>query len=607
MNQPAPFGNYQPSPPQYQGWTSQGQYLTLRDGVRLAVQVILPRNLPSGTRLPALLSQTRYWRAMALRPPLSWFLRGEDLNPDWRPFNPFFTGHGYALVKVDVRGTGASFGTWPYPWPEDSVQDQAEIVDWIVAQPWSNGRVGGYGISYLGTTAELLAVPNHPAVQALIPQFNHPDPYTDITLPGGLLNERFMSDWGYYDHMLDRNQVPRELGILAPLIVAGVKPVDGPDGRRLLAEAVAAHEANGDVHRLIHGITFRDQPHPDLGVSVDDMAVHRHRAAIDRAAVPHLGWASWMDAGTADAVIRRFLSFDYAGHGVIGAWEHGGRFHASPFQRPGTPVSPSLPAQWGEMLRFFDATLKDADNGVRDGRALYYYTLGAERWNVTDTWPPAGTQVERWYLAENRALAPEAPEAASGADTYTVDFEATTGDLNRWWEMSGIVNKSVTYPDRAAADRRLLTYTSPPLREDVEITGYPIIAIHLAGTHNDGALFVYLEDVAPDGRVTYLTEGQLRLIHRHVSDERPPYVLQVPYHTFREADARPMVPGETAEITFGLNPISALVRAGHSIRIALAGHDQGTFPRIPAEGTPTWTVARDAAHPSYIDLPARRP
>jgi hypothetical protein len=313
-----------------------------------------------------------------------------------------------------------------------------------------------------------------------------------------------------------------------------------------------------------------------------------------------------MDAGTADAVLRRFLSFDYADRAVIGAWEHGGRYHASPFRRRGTPVNPRLPAQWSEMIRFFDAYLKDADNGVRGERALYYYVLGAEEWRVTDVWPPTGTRAERWYLAENGTLAPESPIAESGSDTYVVDFEATTGDLNRWWEMSGIVQESVWYPDRSEADHQLLTYTTPPLAEALEITGYPVVSIHLASTHEDGVLYVYLEDVSPDGRVTYLTEGQLRLIHRRVSDERPPYALQVPYHTYREADAQPMAPGETVEITFGLNPIAARIGAGHRVRIALAGHDRGTFPRIPAEGTPTLTVERNATHSSHILLPVRR-
>lgn len=182
------FGTYAGEPPQHEGMTTQSLYVPMRDGVRLAVQVVLPRDLASGARIPALLSQTRYWRAMELRAPFKWFLKPEALNPDYRDFQPFFTGRGYALIMVDVRGTGASFGTLPHPWPDDSVEDARVIVDWIVAQPWSNGKVGAHGVSYLGTTAELLVALDHPAVKGVIPMFNHPDAYTDIAFPGGIFD-----------------------------------------------------------------------------------------------------------------------------------------------------------------------------------------------------------------------------------------------------------------------------------------------------------------------------------------------------------------------------------------------------------------------------------
>jgi len=92
----------------------------------------------------------------------------------------FLVRNGYAMVYVDVRGTGASFGTLRYPWDPLCIQDASEILDWIIAQPWSNGRVAGLGISYLGTTAELLLATRHPALKAVIPMYNHPDPYVDI-------------------------------------------------------------------------------------------------------------------------------------------------------------------------------------------------------------------------------------------------------------------------------------------------------------------------------------------------------------------------------------------------------------------------------------------
>ncbi len=101
----------------------------------------------------------------------------------------------------------------------------------------------------------------------------------------------------------------------------------------------------------------------------------------------------------------------------------------------------------------------------------------------------------------------------------------------------------------------------------------------------------YLEDLFPDGRIVGLTEGQLRSIHRRISSEPAPYRLSVPYHTFYREDAWPLVLGELAEISFGLLPVSALIQKGHRLRVALAGHDAGTFPRVPANGTPVWEVS----------------
>jgi putative CocE/NonD family hydrolase len=597
------FGTYQGKAPRYEGVVSHSLYLPMRDGVRLAIEVVLPKGLPPGTRIPALLSQTRYWRAMELRAPFKWFLTPEMLNPDFKEFEPFFTSHGYALVFVDVRGTGASFGTWPYPWAPDSIEDAREIVDWIVAQPWSNGQVGAYGISYLGTTAELVTVLDHPAVKAVMPMFNHPDAYVDIAFPGGIFNERFIKIWGHFDETLDRNVVPQEFGFGGHLLVKGVKPVEADRDRELVRAAIHDHAANGNAYALARLAECRDDRLQSGGPCVDDITVHRFKTEMANSNTVTCGWGSWLDAGTADAAIRRFLTFDTAQRAVIGAWDHGGIRNASPYRPSDAPASPTLPGQWKEMLRFFDTYLQDAGSGVRSEKALFYYTLGEEKWKKTSTWPPEGTTTRRWYLAENQALSPARPNAELGADRYTVDFEATTGLYNRWWEMGAIEKKTVIYGDRANADRRLLTYTSSPLAEDTEITGYPVVTLYVTSTETDGAFYVYLEDVDENGRVTYVTEGQLRALHRRVSTDDPPYRLQVPYHSFKQADAMPLVPGEVTELTFGLLPTSVLIKRGHRLRIALAGHDNGTFVRIPAEGTPVLTFERNARHASCIDLP----
>lgn len=600
------FGEYEIEAPQYSGIETQSTYLTMRDGVDIAVEVHLPKGLSENEKIPALLNQTRYWRATELRTPFKWFLNPDDLNPRFKDFKPYFTSRGYALVYVDVRGTGASFGTWPYPWPPESIDDAHEIVDWIISQPWSNGKVGGFGISYVGTTAELLPVSNHPAVKAVIPQFNHPDAYLDNAFPGGIFNQRFVRDWGHLDKQLDQSMVPDLYGILGRMVVKGVMPVEGPKGRVKLKEAIQAHQENAVVFELAKQLTFRDQSPEGEEISFEAITVHQYQETIENSGAAIFGWGSWMDAGTADAVIRRFMTNSNNQRAVIGAWEHGGQFHASPFQKPGTPVSPTIHAQWAEMIHFFDAYLKEADNGVRDEKVLFYYTMGDERWKKTSTWPPEGAQKERWFFARDNLLVSVEPTDDYGADRYDVDFKASTGDLNRWWEMSGVVEKTVIYKNRSEAGNQLLTYTSQPLETDLEITGHPIVRLYVTSTDPDGAFYVYLEDIDEEGHVAYITEGQLRAIHRKVSEESPPYKLTVPYHTFKQEDAMPLVPGQVTGLTFGLLPTSALIRKGHRIRLGIAGHDEGTFIRIPDEGFPVISVERNKLYPSHIELPVIR-
>jgi putative CocE/NonD family hydrolase len=350
-----PFGAINPPPPQYRGMVRSSFYLTMRDGVKLAVTLQLPKGLPADARIPALLSQGRYWREMELNPPLGWFLTADQIYKPLGAIKPFFVSRGYALVSVDVRGTGASFGRWASPWPADELEDSREIVDWIVAQPWSNERVGGYGISYLGTSAERLAVLGHPAVKAVIPMFNHPDSFIDIAFPGGVFNKRFIQAWDGLNRGLDANKVPPILGAAARMALKGVMPVDGDKDRQLLRQAILEHAGNTNIFNTAEPIACRDEKVGSLGISIDDIAMHHYQEALASSQVAIFGWGSWMDAGTGDAALRRFLTLEHCQRTVVGAWEHGGQFHASPYSLPDRPAKPSLEAQWAEMVRFFDA------------------------------------------------------------------------------------------------------------------------------------------------------------------------------------------------------------------------------------------------------------
>ena len=347
-----------------------------------------------------------------------------------------------------------------------------------------------------------------------------------------------------------------------------------------LGEAIKAHAKNIELYAAAQRVTYRDD-RPFSDVSIDDFSIHSYGREIERSGVAINSWGGWFDAGTADAVIKSFMTL-------------------SPYL---SPTSESVRRQL-EWLRFFDYHLKGIETGVMPKeRTLLYYTMGEEKWKETKTWPVAGSTSVRWYMTADNALAQNAPSASTGSDNYTVDFEATTGEKNRWRTQLG---GPVVYPDRAAEDRRLLTYTSDPLAEDMEITGYPIINLYIASTATDGAFFVYLEDVDESGKVTYLTEGQLRALHRKVSKDKPPHWIGVPYHTFKRKDGMPLIPGEVAELKFGLLPTSVLIRKGHRLRIAIAGHDKSVFARIPAEGTPIITLQRNKRHASFIELPVIR-
>ena len=207
-------------------------------------------------------------------------------------------------------------------------------------------------------------------------------------------------------------------------------------------------------------------------------------------------------------------------------------------------------------------------------------------------------------MAPEHRLAPDPVPESRGNDSYTVDFSATTGNENRWMSQMG---KPVRYGDRRDEDRKLLTYTSVPLAEDVELTGSPTVTLYVASTHTDGAFYVYLEDVGPDGRVSYLTEGMLRAIHRKTADPATaPYVPLGVYHTFRRADAQPLVPGEVVPIAITMFPISTVFEKSHSIRIAVAGHDDSLKDKYPRDGIPVLTVERNASYPSQVLLPLLR-
>ena len=591
ISRPGQYSGY--SQTIYQGLETHSVYVPMRDGVRLAVDYSLPQGLPLSEKIPTLLLQTRYWRAMAVK-----FMNDTSVDR-------YFTAYGYAVVKVDVRGSGASFGTWPYPWSPDEVKDGAEIVDWIVQQPWSNGKVGAFGTSYVGATAEFLLTNRHPAVKAAVVRYSLMDAYADIVYPGGIFDEWFNHAWTRMNQELDANHTGALMQMTGMLPfrlpgIPGVKPVEpGRKGRQELKAAVAEHKNNGDVYAEARRHEFRDDYSESWKGRIEQVSPYFYAKDLEASGAAVYSYTGWYDGYYTAPSTSRYLTVSNCRKLIIGPWPHGGRENISPWRESRQNTFDHN----AELLRFFDYYLKGIDNGIKDEPPVWYYTMGEEKWNSASTWPPPATTTT-YYLADGLSLSLDAPKGEGAMDTYRVDYAAGTGITARINSVANLKSVPIGYPNRAEADKKLLVYETAPLAHDIEVTGHPVVRLYVSSTATDGQFFVYLEDVGPDGKVSYLTEGLLRAACRKVSAEPPLYPTApgVPYHSFNRGDAQPLKPGEVALITFGLQPTSVLFKQGHRIRVAIAGADKDHF-NLPPGPAPELKFYRSALYPSGIDLP----
>lgn len=219
------------------------QYVEMQDGCRLAVDTYLPQSDdPSSGRFPTILILTPYYRRFALRDGYS---PATEPSPNIALYRDFFVPRGYALVVVDVRGTGASFGTRDSFRSPTEREDFHTIADWIVDQDFSDGTIGSTGISYLGAAACFLASTGHPAVKAIAPLFAVWNTYADHFYPGGVLLNQLATT--YDDIMVgldhDRPDVLQAFSYFNNPDYAGPQPVDeDPDGA-LKRAAVKEHLA----------------------------------------------------------------------------------------------------------------------------------------------------------------------------------------------------------------------------------------------------------------------------------------------------------------------------------------------------------------------------
>jgi putative CocE/NonD family hydrolase len=588
-DQPHP---YRPTK-KYTGIARSSFYIPVRDGTRLAADLYLPASPDSPDKFPAILLQTRYWRSIAYRPEVPRDPADPLALEKMSSYKRRFLAQGYAWMDLDARGTGASFGFRTAEFSPDEVRDGADIVDWIIRQPWSNGKVGALGMSYEGTTAELLLVNRHPAVKAAAPMFSLFDAYADVAFPGGIRADWFLDTWGTGNAVMDRNEVPAT----DQAAILGVRPVDEDADGSLLAAAVLEHAKNVPLRRQLESITFRDDPSPAAAIdSIDALSPSSMQEDLAASGAAIYSISGWFDGAYAHSAIKRFLSLPNPGSKLLlGPWNHGGSTNISPFG--GGPAGFDLP---GELLKFFDFHLQGIQTGIDREKAVHSFRIGAERWQGGDSWPPQA-QTTPYYFHSDHRLYTAMPDSVDGSDWYQVDAGAGTGQQTRWNSLIGMPLET-PYPDRSTADQKCLCYTSSPLEQARELGGHALLNLFVQVNQPEADFFVYLEDIDPHGAIFHVSEGLLRGSLRAIPPETPPYHSPVSYRSFVRNQVQPIQPGETVELVIDLLPTRYVFQKGHCIRVALAGADKDHFAP-PAGQPPTWRVLRSAQYPSHILLP----
>ena len=581
---------------QYKGFKYSNYYVAMRDSTLLAVDVYLPKHLEKGKKIPTVLYLTRYVRSIKAKFPFSLIMDPIAGSNDIKEIE-FFVEHGYACVIVDVRGTGASLGERKMEFSPDEVADGNTIVNWIISQPWSDQNVGTTGVSYLGTTAEMLLVNKNPHVKACIPRSAIWDLYKSVIFPGGVCQGPFIDIWGKTTRSLDNNDFSPFTKQTA--LITGIHPVNSDKHRAILKRALALHKNNFDITTGIQNLSCRDDKQASVQACSDDFSIHTHLNEIATSGTAIYRIGGWYDGALTRSALDASLNTDNTRKVLIGPWDHGPADNVSPFALSKKVNFDML----SEMLRFFDYYLKGIDNGIENEPKYTYFTVGEESWETSNTWPPRDTVMKKMYLSTDKSITPYSPQTIhSGAVSYNIDYTATSGQSSRWNSVTDLYKHGHSnYPDRRNEDKKLLSFTSDEITEPTQITGHPVLLLYLSADASDATVFCYLEDVGPDSSVTYVTEGMIRPLDRKMADH-PLYHTPYPDHSYRKEDEMKFYKGETVKLVFDMLPISYQFRKGHRIRISIAGADAGHF-NLPSPQPTHFDISTSTAFPSYIELP----
>lgn len=525
-------------------------WIPLADGCRLAARVWLPEDAEDHP-VPVLFEAIPYRKRD--------LTRGRD-----EPMHHYFAAHGYAAVRMDLRGSGDSDGILTDEYTEQEIDDAVEAIAWLARQPWSSGAVGMTGISWGGFNALQVAARRPPELRAVISLCASDDRYADDAhyMGGCLLNENLT--WGSV--LFTFNAYPPD-----PLIV-------GERWREMWLE------------RLESNVLFpaRWAGHPRRDAYWKHGSVCEDYGAIQCPVYAVGGWAD----GYSNAVPRLLAGLQAEGtpcKGLIGPWAH-------TFPHEGVP-GPAI-GFLQEALRWWDCWLKGRDTGVMDEPALRVwmqesvpprpsYEERPGRWVAEEVWPSPRIESRRWRLGP-RTLDAEMPDtqSATGGKVRRLRMRSpqTTGLAAGDWCGFGSEGEAPT--DQREDGGKSLVFDSAPLTERLEVLGAPVVTLELAIDRPQGLLAVRLDDVGPDGASTRVTYGLLDLTHRHGHEE-----------------PRPMTPGERTRVRVQLNDIAHAFPPGHRLQVAMS---TAYWPLAwPSPEPVTLTVFVGGGAASALDLPVR--
>ncbi len=468
-------------------------WIPMPDGCRLAARIWLPEDAEHAP-VPAVLEYIPYRKRD--------FTRTRD-----EPMHHWFAGHGYAAVRVDVRGSGDSDGVLADEYAEEELADGVAVIAWIAEQPWCTGAVGMIGKSWGGFNVLQIAARRPRALRAVISVCASDDRYADDAhyMGGCLLNENLT--WG------------------SVLLAVSALPPD--------PALVGEGWRDTWLARLDHAVPF-----PEVWLRHPRRDVYWRRGSVceapERITCPVYAVGGWADAYT-NAVPRLLAGLVVPRKGLVGPWGH---------VYPHTGVPGPAIGFLQEALRWWERWLAGVDSGVMED--VFYRVWSGARWVAEDAWPSPRIRPRRWALNPGRLDDAPRPEARI-AWCSPQSVGAAAGDWCAFGDEGDLPG------DQRDDDAASLTFDSAPLVEPLEILGAPVVVLDVAVDRPRAFVAVRLNEVHPSGASTRVTYGLLDLMHR----------------TGHE-DLLPLVPGRRYRVRVVLNDVAHVFAPRSRLRLALS-------------------------------------